>query len=107
MHQRTLSSSGNNNSGKARGEPGACNRRLAWSVAVTGGGRGGWQSPARVGGGHRRRRSVALNAFATIAANGGMMSATIVMMTAAVVEYRSTTAQDSTNKPIQIAISTK
>ena len=54
-----------------------------------------------------RRRSVALATFAMIAANGGITSATTDMMTAATTEYRSTTAQETTNKPMQIVISRK
>lgn len=56
---------------------------------------------------HRRRRSVALAAFAMIAANGGITSATAETMTAAVTEYRSRTAQARTNKPMQTVMSTK
>ena len=51
--------------------------------------------------------SQALVAFAMIAANGGITSAMIEQMTAAVTEYRSMTAQDSTNKPMQIPMSRK
>jgi hypothetical protein len=54
-----------------------------------------------------RRRSVALRAFAMIAANGGIASATTETMTAAVTEYRSRTAQEMTNKPMQTVMSTK
>ena len=42
-----------------------------------------------------------------IAANGGMASATTETTTAAVAEYRSRTAQDKTNRPMQIVMSTK
>jgi hypothetical protein len=42
-----------------------------------------------------------------IAANGGITSATIDTMTAAAVEYRSSTAQDKMNSPMQIAMRMK
>ena len=42
-----------------------------------------------------------------IAANGGMASATTETTTAAVAEYRSRTAQDNTNRPMQTVMSTK
>jgi hypothetical protein len=54
-----------------------------------------------------RLRSVALLAFAIITANGGIASATTETMTAAVTEYRSRTAQEMTNKPMQIVMRTK
>jgi hypothetical protein len=50
---------------------------------------------------------VALATFATITANGGITRATAETITAASVEYRSMTAQESTNKPMQVAISAK
>jgi hypothetical protein len=56
---------------------------------------------------HGRRRSVALATFAMITANGGITSATADTMIAAVVEYRSRTAQDRTNKPMQTVMSTR
>ena len=54
-----------------------------------------------------RRRSLALATFATITANGGIARATTETITAASVEYRPITAQDSTNRPMQVAISPK
>ena len=51
-----------------------------------------------------RRRSTALATFAMITASGGITTATDAMTMAAILEYRSTTAQDSTNKPMQIVI---
>src|ERR1700730_10748640 len=54
-----------------------------------------------------RRRSVALATFAMITANGGITSATADMAIAAVIEYRSTTAQDRTNNPMQTVMSTR
>jgi ATP-dependent DNA helicase UvrD/PcrA len=50
---------------------------------------------------------VALATLATITAKGGITSATAETITAASPEYRSITAQDSTNRPMQVAISTK
>jgi hypothetical protein len=50
---------------------------------------------------------VALATFATITANGGMATATAETITAASVEYRSISAQESTNKPMHVAISAK
>ena len=50
---------------------------------------------------------MALATFATITANGGISRATAETITAASVEYRSITAQESTNKPMQVAISAK
>src|SRR5580704_7624428 len=60
-----------------------------------------------VHGRYGRRRSVALATFAMITANGGITSATTDMAIAAVVEYRSTTAQDRTNNPMQTDMSTR
>jgi hypothetical protein len=60
-----------------------------------------------VHGRYGRRRSVALATFAMITANGGITSATADMAIAAVVEYRSTTAQDRTNNPMQTDMSKK
>jgi hypothetical protein len=60
-----------------------------------------------VHGRYGRRRSVALAAFAMITANGGITSATADMALAAVLEYRSTTAQDRTNNPMQTVMSTR
>jgi len=54
-----------------------------------------------------RWRSLALATFATITANGGIARATAETITAASVEYRPITAQDSTNRPMQAAISPK
>jgi hypothetical protein len=42
-----------------------------------------------------------------IAANGGIASATAETTAAAIVEYRSSTAQEMTNKLMQVAMSTK
>jgi hypothetical protein len=39
-----------------------------------------------------------------ITASGGITTATDAMTMAAILEYRSTTAQDNTNKPMQIVI---
>jgi len=50
---------------------------------------------------------VALATLAMITANGGITSATAETMTAASVEYRSITAQDKTNRPMQVAMSAK
>ena len=50
---------------------------------------------------------MALATFATITANGGITSATAETMTAASVEYRSSTAQDKTNMPMQRVMSAK
>ena len=50
---------------------------------------------------------MALATFATITAPGGITSATTETMTAASTEYRSITAQESTNGAMQIAISAK
>ena len=50
---------------------------------------------------------MALATFAMITANGGMASATAETMTAASVEYRSSTAQDSTNMPMHRVMSAK
>jgi ATP-dependent DNA helicase UvrD/PcrA len=50
---------------------------------------------------------VALATFATITANGGIARATTETITDASTEYRSMTAQESTNKPMQAAISPK
>jgi ATP-dependent DNA helicase UvrD/PcrA len=50
---------------------------------------------------------VALATLATITANGGMATATAATMMAASEEYRSITAQDSTNRPMQAAMSPK
>ncbi len=50
---------------------------------------------------------MALATFATITANGGITSATAETITAASVEYRSITAQASTNKLMQVAMSAK
>ena len=50
---------------------------------------------------------MALATFAMITANGGMASATAETMTEASTEYRSISAQDSTNNPMQVAISAK
>ena len=50
---------------------------------------------------------MALATFATITANGGMATATAETITAASVEYRSISAQESTNKPMHVAISAK
>jgi DNA helicase-2/ATP-dependent DNA helicase PcrA len=50
---------------------------------------------------------VALATFATITANGGIARATAETITDASTEYRSITAQESTNKPMQVAISAK
>ena len=50
---------------------------------------------------------MALATFATITANGGMATATAETITAASVEYRSITVQESTNKPMHVAISPK
>ena len=63
--------------------------------------------PALTANRHQHRRSVALATLAMMAANGGITSATAEMMTAAMTEYRSTTAQAMTNKPMQIVMSTK
>src|SRR5580693_8938747 len=52
-----------------------------------------------------RRRSEALAAFAMITANGGITSATAEIAMAAVCEYRSTTAHEMTNRPMQIVMS--
>lgn len=52
----------------------------------------------------KRRRSVALVAFAMIEANGGITSATSDMMTAPMVVYLSTTAQAMTNRPMHTPI---
>jgi hypothetical protein len=60
-----------------------------------------------VHGRYGRRRSVALATFAMITANGGITSATAEMAIAAVVEYRSTTAQDRTNNPMQTDMRTR
>ena len=49
---------------------------------------------------YQRRRSEALATLATITANGGITTATPATMIAASNEYRSITAQDSTNRPI-------
>jgi len=67
------------------------------------------REPAAPGAGrpYGRRRSVALATLATMAASGGMTRATADMMTAASTEYRSTTAQDTTNSAMQTPISTK
>jgi hypothetical protein len=54
-----------------------------------------------------RRRSTALAAFAMITANGGITSATAETAIAAVSEYRSRTAQEMTNIPMQIVMSTR
>jgi hypothetical protein len=54
-----------------------------------------------------RRRSTALAAFAMITANGGITSATAETTIAAVTEYRSSTAQDRTNNPMQTVMSTR
>ena len=69
----------------------------------------GWRTPAGAPrpSGVYRRRSVALATLATIAANGGMTRATADMMTAASMEYRSTTAHATTNRPMQTPIRTK
>ncbi len=50
---------------------------------------------------------MALATFATITANGGITSATAETITAASAENRSITAQASTNKPMQVAMSPK
>jgi len=54
-----------------------------------------------------RRRSTALAAFAMITANGGITSATAETTIAAVTEYRSSTAQERTNNPMQTVMSTR
>src|SRR5262249_39997263 len=56
---------------------------------------------------YRRRRSEALATLATITAKGGIATATAATTIAASEEYRSITAQDSTNRPMQVAISPK
>jgi hypothetical protein len=50
---------------------------------------------------------VALATLATITAKGGIATATAATMIAASEEYRSITAQESTNRPMQAAISPK
>src|SRR5580700_4125459 len=60
-----------------------------------------------VHGRYGRRRSVALATFAMITANGGITSAMADRTIAAVVEYRSTTAQDRTNNPMQTVMSAR
>jgi hypothetical protein len=57
--------------------------------------------------GQGRRRSEALATFAMITANGGITSATAETAMAAVCEYRSRTAQEMTNRPMQIVMSTR
>jgi len=62
----------------------------------------GWARPVQ-----GRRRSTALAAFAMITANGGIASATAETTIAAVTEYRSRTAQETTNNPMHTAMSTR